>query len=116
MPTVKQETTELNAHVHLISLVMAILDVTLNVQNTTIAPETKYILHNPIYLYQRNCDWNFLYIFPTTFYSINYRHVSNSNVEIHAENPIQMYVVKEQTAKSKITNLFAHVQEVLHFC
>jgi len=79
MPTVKQETTELNAHVHLISLVMAILDVTLNVQNTTTAPETK--------------------------------HVSNSNVEIHAENPIQMYVVKEQTAKSKITNLFAHVQE-----
>jgi len=79
MQTVKQETTELNAHVHLISLVMVILDVTLNVQNTTIAPETK--------------------------------HVSNSNVEIHAENPIQMYVVKEQTAKSKITNLFAHVQE-----
>ena len=53
MPIVKLETTELNAHVHLISLVMAILDVTLSVQSTTIAPETKYILHNPIYLYQR---------------------------------------------------------------
>ena len=46
------------------------------------------------------------------FNSINYRHASNSNVEIHAENRIQMYVAKEQTAKSKTTNLFAHVQEV----
>lgn len=79
MQTVKLETTVLNVHVHLISLVMAILDVTLNVQNTTIALETK--------------------------------HASNSNVEIHAENPIQTYVVKEQTVKSKTTNLFAHAQE-----
>jgi len=42
MQIVKQETTVLNAHVHLISLVMAILDVTRNVQNTTIALETKH--------------------------------------------------------------------------
>ena len=79
MQTVKQETTELNAHVHLISLVMAILDVTLNVQNMTIALEIKPVL--------------------------------NSNVETHAENQIQMYADKEQTAKSKIISQFAHVQE-----
>jgi len=79
MLTAKPETTVLNVHVLLISLVMAILDVTLNVQNMTIARET--------------------------------RLVSNSNVETHVESLIQMYVVKEQTAKSKITNQFVHVQE-----
>lgn len=33
-------------------------------------------------------------------------------VKIHVENPIQMYVVPEQTVKWKITNLFVHVPEV----
>merc|ERR1719414_328683 len=37
--------------------------------------------------------------------------VLNSNVETHAENQIQMYAAKEQTAKSKIISQFAHVQE-----
>jgi len=79
MPTVKPEITELNVHAHLISLVTDTLDATLNVQNTTIALETKPVL--------------------------------NSNVETHAENQIQMYADKEQTAKSKIISQFAHVQE-----
>lgn len=43
MPTARQETTALSAHVLQISLVMAILDVILNVQNTTIAPETRLV-------------------------------------------------------------------------
>ena len=42
---------------------------------------------------------------------MNCRLVSNSNVETHAENLIQTYADKEQTAKSKIISQFAHVQE-----
>jgi len=43
MPTARQETTALSAHALQISLVMAIPDVIPNVQNTTIAPETRLV-------------------------------------------------------------------------
>jgi len=47
----------------------------------------------------------------STTIALETKPVLNSNVETHAENQIQMYADKEQTAKSKIISQFAHVQE-----
>ena len=101
MPIVKQEIIVRSVHAHLTSSEMAIPDVTQNVPNTMTAHETRYFqqynwnnyLHNIFVL-----PFDYLECF-SMFFIMNWRLVSNSNVETHAENLIQTFVAKVQTVK-----------------